>query len=242
MAASPAVSAERPVVVVVEDEEDVRNLVAFNLRAASFEVVSVDNMAGAFEEVVRRPPAVVVLDRMLPDGDGIDICARIRADPALFDVAVLILTARGSERDRLTGLAALADDYVVKPFSVRELVARVRVLASLAADRRLARTSGKSGEQYRWRDLVVDVESHRVLTRRTSIELRPLEFKLLVALFKARGALVLRHHLLHAIWGKESTVRPRLVDVHVWRLRERLGAHGDLIATVHGAGYRLAEE
>lgn len=242
MAATAGVRSDLPVVVVVEDEDDVRNLLAFNLRAAELAVVTADSVAAAIDEVERRVPTVLIVDRMLPDGDGIELCARIRAEPRFWDVAVLMLTARGSEQDRLDGLAGGADDYVVKPFSVRELVARVRILVSLADDRRLARASRSTGERFRWRDLDVDVASHRVVAGGKEIELRPLELKLLLALFRARGALLTRDHLLRAIWGEDATARPRLVDIHVWRLRERLGAHGDVVVTVHGSGYRLAGE
>jgi DNA-binding response OmpR family regulator len=232
----------RPVVVVVEDEDDVRNLVTHHLRPLDLDVVSVGSIAAATHEIERRAPALVVLDRMLPDGDGTELCARIRADERLFDVAVLMLTARGEEMDRVAGLAVGADDYVVKPFSVRELVARVRVLVTMEAVRRLARTLSRSGELYRWRDLIIDVERQRVVAAGMAIELRPLELKLLVALCRARGAVLTRRDLRVAIWGEDLDVRPRLVDMHVWRLRGRLGTHGEAVETVLGLGYRLAAE
>ena len=231
-----------PRVLIVEDEDVVRDLVAFNLRAADLEVVTVDSIAGAMAQVEREPPDVLVFDRMLPDGDGLELCWRMRAEPRFVDVALLVLSALGAEGERVEGLELGADDYVVKPFSVRELVARVRLLASLAVDRRIARASGRKGAQLRWRDLTVDVDSQRARIGTREINLRPLELKLLHRLFEANGELVTRTELLNAVWGVDSTARPRLVDVHVWRLRARLEDHGDLIATVHGSGYRVAEE
>ena len=242
MEASAAQRVDRPVVVVVEDEEDVRNLVAMSLRAADLDVVSVESLAAARAEVERRAPAVVVVDRMLPDGDGIELCARIRAEPRFLDVGLLLLTALGSEQDRLDGLAVGADDYVVKPFSVRELVARVRVLVALADDRRVARAAGETGDRFQWRDLEIDAASHRAFAAGREIDLRPLEMKILVALFRARGAMLSRADLVRVIWGDDSDVRPRLVDIHVWRLRERLAEWADVVVTVHGSGYRIATD
>jgi len=185
-----------PRVVVVEDEDDVRDLIAFNLRAAHLDVVTVDSLGAELAQVEREAPDILVFDRMLPDGDGLVLCGRMRAEPRFVDVARFVLSALGSERDRVVGLELGADDYVVKPFSVRELVARVRLLGALAVDRRGARANGRKGEQLRWRNLVVDVDSQRALSGGREIALRPLEFKLLQALFAARGRRLSRSELL----------------------------------------------
>ena len=242
MAASTSVRVARPVVVVLEDEEVIRDLIAFNLRLAHVDVRVVDSIAAAVEEVEHQVPDVLVVDRMLPDGDGLELCSRMRAEPRFADVGLLLLTALGSEDDRVSGLAVGADDYVVKPFSVRELVARVNLLAALAVDRRTARASGRKGTLLRWRDLVVDLDAHRVHAGLRELALRPLEFKLLKMLLEARGAPISRGDLLHEVWGHDSPTRAKSVDVHVWRLRSRLGEYGALIETVQGFGYRLADE
>jgi two-component system, OmpR family, phosphate regulon response regulator PhoB len=240
MTAAAISESTKPVVVFVEDDEDVGNLVAFNLRAANLDVVTIEDIASAPAAVARHHPLVIVVDRMLPDGDGITLCTRFRADAQLRDVGLLLLSALGSENDRIDGFAAGADDYVVKPFSVRELVARVRILVDLASDRRAARASGRKDASFRWRQLVVDAASCRVMLRGAAIELRPVELKLLCKLIEARGAVLSRAAILKAVWGAETAPHTRAVDVHIQRLRVALGDHQDVVETVHGAGYRLA--
>src|SRR5690349_10585117 len=155
---------EPDVVLVVDDEEDIRRLVSFNLEEAGFRVAAVETGGAALTELPRLAPAVVVLDLMLPDVSGTEVCRRLRADPALADAAVLMLTARGDEYDRVLGFEVGADDYVVKPFSVRELVMRVKGLAVRARERRLARAHSErdEGERFRWSGLEIDPVRHRV--------------------------------------------------------------------------------
>src|SRR5678810_388452 len=177
-----ATNASGDVVLVVDDEEDIRRLVTFNLDEAGFRVESVENGTRALEAAARLHPAVFVLDLMLPDLSGTEVCRRLRADPELADAAVLMLTARGDEYDRVLGFEVGADDYVVKPFSVRELTMRVRGLAVRARERRLARGARDEGRRLSWRGLSVDPVRHRVYAGDEELTLRPLEYKLIALL------------------------------------------------------------
>jgi two-component system phosphate regulon response regulator PhoB len=232
-------------ILVVDDEDPLRRLVAFNLAEAGFSVVEAGTARDAFVAARSAAPAVVVLDLMLPDTNGIVVCTAVRADPELQDMGVLILSARGDERDRLAGLAAGADDYVVKPFSVRELVHRVRRLARWTRERRLARSwpseplrAAEPSRWLSWRKLRVDIARHQVHDDGVEIVLRPLEFRLLVLFLSNPGRLFTRTELLVEIWGVERS-ESRTVDTQICRLRERLGPHGCSIETVPGFGYRL---
>jgi len=229
------------VVLVVDDEEDIRRLVTFNLDEAGFRVEAVDTGTIALSAATRLRPAVVVLDLMLPDLSGTEVCRRLRADPDLADAAILMLTARGDEYDRVLGFEVGADDYVVKPFSVRELVMRVRGLAVRARERRLARGASDEGKRLQWRGLEVDPIRHRVTIDGAELGLRPLEYKLLAIFVEHPGKVFSRTDLLQEVWGISPETNTRTVDTHIRRLRERLGAFSEAIETVHGFGYRLRD-
>lgn len=229
-------------VLVVDDEEDIRRLVSFNLDEAGFRVETVDTGAGALAAAAQLRPAVFVLDLMLPDISGTELCRRLRANPELADAAVLMLTARGDEYDRVLGFEVGADDYVVKPFSVRELVMRVRGLAVRARERRLARGASDEGKRLRWRGLEIDPIRHRVTIDGAELGLRPLEYKLLAIFVEHPGRVLSRTELLQEVWGISPDTNTRTVDTHIRRLRERLGAYSEAIETVHGFGYRLRAE
>jgi len=229
------------VVLVVDDEEDIRRLVSFNLDEAGFRVEAVDTGAGALAAAARLAPSVIVLDLMLPDISGTEVCRRLRADPALADAAVLMLTARGDEYDRVLGFEVGADDYVVKPFSVRELVMRVKGLAVRARERRLARGANDEGKRLRWRGLEIDPTRHRVTIDGSELALRPLEYKLLAIFIEHPGRVFSRTELLQEVWGISPETNTRTVDTHIRRLRERLAAYSEAIETVHGFGYRLRD-
>ena len=231
-------------ILIVDDEPDLRQLVTFNLREAGFEVDAVGSGQAGLALAGKTRPAVIVLDLMLPDVQGTQVCRQLRADPVLADTAVLMLTARGDEADRLLGFEVGADDYVVKPFSVRELVMRVRALARRTAERRAARAvvTGKGGEaRLRWKGLELDPVRHRVTLDDIELSLRPLEFKLIQILLENPGRVLTRAQLLEEVWGISGDASSRTVDTHVRRLRERLGVYGDAVETVHGFGYRLKE-
>jgi DNA-binding response OmpR family regulator len=242
-AALAATRLRAPRIVIAEDEEDVRRLLEFNLEGAGFEVLSLDGIAYVAETAAREEATLLVLDRLLPDGDGIHVCREIRRDERLRDLGILLLTALGSEADRLAGLSAGADDYVVKPFSVREVVARARILVSAVEARRKAKQAHPSEARiFRWRDLLVDVRRHRVLGAGIEIELRPFEFVLLLTFLETPNEVWSRDKLIAKLWDGEVAASRRTIDVHVRRLRERLGPFGDVVETVHGVGYRLRAE
>ncbi len=228
-------------VLVVDDEEDIRRLVSFNLDEAGFRVEAVDTGAAALEAATRLRPAVLVLDLMLPDLSGTEVCRRVRADPDLADGAVLMLTARGDEYDRVLGFEVGADDYVVKPFSVRELVMRVKGLAVRARERRLARGASDEGKRLVWRGLEIDPVRHRVTIDGVELTLRPLEYKLIAIFIEHPGRTFSRTDLLQEVWGISPDTNTRTVDTHIRRLRERLGPSSEAIETVHGFGYRLRD-
>jgi two-component system, OmpR family, phosphate regulon response regulator PhoB len=228
-------------VLVVDDEEDIRRLVGFNLTEAGFRVESVETGEAALAEAVKSKPSVVVLDLMLPDLSGMEVCRRLRADPECADAAILMLTARGDEYDRVLGFEVGADDYVVKPFSVRELVMRVKGLAVRARERRLARGATDDGKRLRWRGLEIDAARHRVIIDGAELTLRPLEYKLLSIFVEHPGRVLSRTELLQEVWGISPETNTRTVDTHIRRLRERLGAYSEAIETVHGFGYRLRD-
>jgi len=228
-------------ILIVDDEPDLRQLVTFNLREAGFEVDAVGSGQAGLALAARVRPAVVVLDLMLPDLPGTEICRQLRADPVLADSGILMLTARGDEYDRLVGFEAGADDYVVKPFSVRELVLRVRALARRIAERRAARSTIGSDLKLRRAGLELDPIRHRVFVDGEELALRPLEFKLIHLLLEHPGRVFTRAQLLEEVWGITGEVGTRTVDTHVRRLRERLGSCGEAVETVHGFGYRLRD-
>src|SRR5580693_5100315 len=228
-------------ILLVDDEPDLRQLVTFNLREAGFEVDAVGSGQAGLALASRLRPAVVVLDLMLPDVSGMEVCRALRADPLLAEVAVLMLTARGDEYDRVMGFEVGADDYVVKPFSVRELVMRVKALARRTAERRAARATTGGDRKLRWKGLELDPVRHRVFIDDEELQLRPLEFKLIHLLLEHPGRVFTRGQLLQEVWGISGEASSRTVDTHVRRLRERLGAYGEAVETVHGFGYRLKE-
>jgi DNA-binding response OmpR family regulator len=226
-------------VLVVDDERDVCRLLTFSLEQAGFEVASASTAADALLSAGRKPPVVMVLDVGLPDLSGFDVCRKIRADQELADIGIVMLTALGSREDRITGLEAGADDYVVKPFDVQEIVLRVRALARRISERDTARAvpAGATGQLLRSGTLTVDPTSFEVRGDGQLLALRPLELKLLMTLLGEPGRVFSREDLLRTVWEIEHG-SVRTVDVHVRRLRINLGQWADQIETVPGFGYR----
>ncbi|HLB08388.1 MAG TPA: response regulator transcription factor [Gemmatimonadaceae bacterium] len=230
---APIGSGER--VLVVDDEPDICALVAYHLAKAGFRVSTASTGPEALASAREEQPALVVLDLMLPGLSGYDVLSRMRADEGTRDVAVLMLTARREEEDRIRGLSLGADDYLTKPFSPQELVLRV------AAILRRARGTGggPSGDSLGIGPLRIDRAAHRVTVDGTEVELTPTEYKLLLTLAERRGRVQARAHLLETVWEAAPDIQTRTVDMHVQRLRTKLGAAGGLIETVRGFGYRL---
>lgn len=226
-------------VLVVDDEPDVGRLLSYSLGQAGFDVQSVTTGADALLAAGRQPPVVVVLDVGLPDLSGIEVCKKLRADRELADVGIIMLTALGGREDRIVGLEAGADDYVVKPFDVEEIVLRVRALARRINERVSARGAQPTSPPTLLRSgpLTVDTVTHDVRGDDTLLAVRPLEFKLLSTLLADPGRVFTREELLRQVWEIEHG-SVRTVDVHVRRLRLNLGAYADQIETVPGFGYR----
>ena len=228
-------------VLIVEDETDLRELLTYNLSAAGFTVQSVENGTDGLAAVQKFAPDVVLLDLMLPDIPGTEVCRRIRGgEVGARQPAVMMLTAKGEEIDRVVGFELGADDYVVKPFSVRELVLRVGAIM-----RRPPAANGTSAPQrrrYAVGPLELDVDGHHVFVNGKEVHVSTLEMRLLVYLVEHRGRVRSREDLLEDVWGYKPGVSTRTIDTHVKRLRDKRGIAGGLIETVRGTGYRLSAE
>jgi two-component system phosphate regulon response regulator PhoB len=229
-------------VVIIEDERDVSRLLEFNLRSAGFVVMSAATGGEGLAAVRANPPDVIVLDLMLPDQSGYDVCKAVRADAATADTGVLMLTAKGEAEDRILGLEVGADDYVVKPFVVREVVLRVTALANRLAERRARPAAGDPSGVLKVGPIELDPVTHDVRINGTPSQLRPLEYKLLQLLVSDPGRVFSREELLEQVWEMRGDINTRTVDVHVRRLRVSLGAAADVIETVHGFGYRAKRD
>jgi two-component system phosphate regulon response regulator PhoB len=228
-------------VVIIEDERDVARLLEFNLRGANFAVDSATTAAEGLVLVKAQNPDVVLLDLMLPDRSGYEVCKAIRADAATADIGVLMLTAKGEPEDRILGLEVGADDYVVKPFVVREVVLRVTAIANRLAERR-ARSTTSTGATLKAGAIELDPVTHDVRIGGALTQLRPLEYKLLQLLVSDPGRVFSREELLEQVWEMRGDINTRTVDVHVRRLRVSLGPAADVIETVHGFGYRAKRD
>jgi len=225
-------------ILVVEDEADLAELVAYNLQQEGYSVAVARDGAGALSELRRQRPDLVVLDVMLPDISGTEVCRRIRRDAATERLPVVMLTAKGEEVDRIVGFEVGADDYIPKPFSPRELVLRVAAVLRRAAPP----VDAVDAEAIEVGALLIDVPRHRVRVSEEDVPLTALEFKLLLDLASRRGRVQTRDALLERVWGYAPGIETRTVDTHVKRLREKLGAASDYIETVRGVGYRMREE
>jgi two-component system, OmpR family, phosphate regulon response regulator PhoB len=223
----------RPKILVVEDDSDILKLLEYNIGGAGFEVLTSQDGHEALVLAKRQLPALVVLDLMLPGIDGLEICKELKRNPETAGIPVIMLTARGEEVDRIVGLELGADDYVVKPFSPRELILRIRaVLRRLVAEAATTTILQEEGLQ-------VDLQAHRVLVDGQPLELTATEFKLLVELIRSRGKVQSRDQLLDKVWGYQFEGYARTVDTHVRRLRQKLAHYADWVETVRGVGYRF---
>jgi len=227
------VSDER--ILVVDDERDITALVAYHLAKAGYRVTTAGTGPAALEAIEAEPPDLVVLDLMLPGRSGFEVLEELRRRDETRTVGVILLTARREEPDRIRGLASGADDYLTKPFSPEELVLRVgAVLRRLRAP-----AASGGGSVLKIGPIAIDRAAHTVKVKGTAIELTRIEFRLLHLLAERRGRVQTRPQLLESVWEARSDIQTRTVDMHVQRLRSKLGAAGDLIETVRGFGYRM---
>ena len=225
----------KPKILVVDDEPEAVELVEFNLKQAGFDVATAADGAEALKKARAVSPALILLDLMLPEIDGLEVCKLLRRDPATAGIPIIMLTAKAAEIDRVLGLELGADDYVTKPFSPRELVLRIRKIL----DRR--KPAAEKREIIRLGDLQIDVAKHLVTWRGKSIDLTATEFKLLTVLVQRAGRVQSRDQLLRDVWEYDSLIDTRTVDTHMRRLREKLGPAGKHLDTVRGVGYRFIE-
>jgi len=221
-------------ILVVEDEKDLVDVLMYNLNKEGYMVESALDGSTAMKVLQKDPvPDMLILDLMLPDMQGFDICRYVRSNNRLRNTPVIMLTAKGEEIDRVVGFEVGADDYVVKPFSVRELLLRIKAIL------RRAESAPEAGDVLSYGLLSINIPAHRVIVDEQEVMLTALEFKLLVTLFARRGRVQSRELLLEDVWDIHADVTTRTVDTHVKRLREKLGKAGAYIETVRGVGYRF---
>jgi two-component system alkaline phosphatase synthesis response regulator PhoP len=224
-------------IYLLEDDSSIRELVCYTLEKTGSAARGFGTPSDFYKAMAEELPELVILDVMLPEEDGLSILVRLRSDKKTADLPVIMLTAKSSEFDKVTALDKGADDYIVKPFGIMELVARVKAVA-----RRSAKHKQNEGEVYSAANLTLSVARHEVLVGGEPVSLTYKEFELLCLLFKNRGVVLDRDRILSDIWGYEFDGENRTVDVHVRTLRQKLGAAGDVVETVRGVGYKISEE
>ena len=224
-------------ILIVEDEPDIVELLVYNLHQAGFETDAVLNGADALEQVKIQQPDLVLLDLLLPEVDGLEVCRTLKRDPETTGIPIIMLTAKGEAIDRIVGLELGADDYITKPFSPREVLLRVRAVLRRAPN--LPRN--RPANQIQIDNLKIDIDRHQVFSNGDVIDLTATEFKILSLFAHSPGRVFTRSILMDAVWGQEYYGIERTMDTHVSRLRRKLGQFGERIETVHGVGYRLKE-
>jgi two-component system phosphate regulon response regulator PhoB len=223
-------------ILVVDDEPDALELIQYNLRAAGYEVVTAADGEEALKKARASQPALVILDVMLPEIDGLEVCKALRREPATAAIPIVMLTAKAAEIDRVLGLELGADDYVTKPFSPRELVLRVKSLLR----RRVP--ADPEPQNFDFTDLRIDIPRHEVFVRNKVVDLTATEFKLLTVLAERRGRVQSREALLRDVWEYDNFIDTRTVDTHMRRLRDKLGDAARYLDTVRGVGYRFVDK
>ena len=223
-------------ILIIEDEPDIRRNLEYNLGREGFNASSVGTLDKAYKKIKSKKFDLILLDLMLPDGSGLDLCKKIKSNSETEATPIIILTAKDDEVDKVVGFELGADDYVTKPFSVRELILRVKAI--------LKRSDTKTKEvvevERQFGDLKIDVDSHEVHVDSKLIELTALEFRLLKELVDKRGRVQSRDQLLSEVWGYNAEVTTRTVDTHIKRLREKLGSMGKYVQTIRGVGYKFS--
>tara|TARA_B100000161_G_scaffold53989_1_gene35439 strand:+ start:1335 stop:2039 length:705 start_codon:yes stop_codon:yes gene_type:complete len=227
------------IILVIEDEPDINKTISYNLLTEGFEPISAYNLLEADDWIQSNSPDLILLDLMLPDGSGLDFCKRIKSKDKFNNIPIIILTAKDDEVDKVVGFELGADDYVTKPFSVRELILRIKAILK----RKTISSHSEnvdSNESKEFGKLKIDADSHEVFIDNNEIILTALEFKLLKHLVDRRGRVQTRDQLLSDVWGYSAQITTRTVDTHVKRLREKLGIMGKHVETIRGVGYRFS--
>ena len=224
-------------IVVIEDEDDILEVIAYNLKREGYEVVTSTSGEDGLEKIEKSSPHLVVLDLMLPEIDGIELCRKLKSDPLTRAIPVIMVTAKGEESDVVLGLGVGADDYITKPFSPRELVARVKAVLR----RSHTRPEGESRERIARGGVVIDPQRHDVQVDGDPVTLTATEFRLLHFLASHPGRVFTRDHLLSRVIGEDAIVIDRNIDVHVRAIRKKLGPYRELIETIRGVGYRFKD-
>jgi two-component system phosphate regulon response regulator PhoB len=221
-------------ILIIEDEPDIRKTLEYNITREGYEVISASSLSEGRQKLESDSFTLLLLDLMLPDGSGLDLFRELKQDKSLSTMPVIILTAKDDEVDKVVGFELGADDYVTKPFSVRELILRVKAVL-----KRGERKSDNMEVQRQFGELKIDVDSHEVYVNDDHVSLTALEFKLLRQLVDRRGRVQSRDQLLSDVWGYSSDVTTRTVDTHIKRLREKLGDMGKYVQTIRGVGYKF---
>ena len=222
-------------ILIIEDEPDIRKTLEYNISREGYKVVSASSLSEGKEQINSSDFSLILLDLMLPDGSGLDLCREIKSDKDKSPTPIIILTAKDDEVDKVVGFELGADDYVTKPFSVRELILRIKAI--------LKRGESKKETlevQRQFGELTMDIDSHEVFVNSEQIILTALEFRLLRQLVDRRGRVQSRDQLLSDVWGYSSEVTTRTVDTHIKRLREKLGTMGKYVQTIRGVGYKFS--
>ena len=222
-------------ILVIEDEPDIRRNLEYNISREGFNVITAGSLSEAEEIVNSTSLSLILLDLMLPDGSGLDLCKKFKSNSKTDSIPIIILTAKDDEVDKVVGFELGADDYVTKPFSVRELVLRIKAILKRGQTKKeVVEVERQFG------DLKIDIESHEVFVDSVQIDLTALEFKLLNQLVETRGRVQSRDQLLQDVWGYSAEVTTRTVDTHIKRLRNKLGSMGKYVQTIRGVGYKFA--
>ena len=222
-------------ILVIEDEPDIRRNLEYNITREGYNVLTAASLSEAEHIVNKQSISLILLDLMLPDGSGLELCKKLKANSETEAIPIIILTAKDDEVDRVVGFELGADDYVTKPFSVRELILRIKAILKRGQTKKeVVEVERQLG------DLKIDIESHEVYVNEIQIDLTALEFKLLNQLVDTRGRVQSRDHLLEEVWGYSSEVTTRTVDTHIKRLRHKLGSMGKYVQTIRGVGYKFS--
>jgi len=225
-------------ILIVEDEKDIRNLIEWHLQTEDYSVLKAGDGIKGLDLAVEHIPDLIILDLMLPGMDGLNVCKALKKNPKTENIPVVMLTAKGEEVDRIVGLELGADDYMVKPFSPRELTLRIRAILK----RLDKKPEGSEETKLKYRELTIDMDSYRVWIQEKEVSLTVTEFKLLLELLQNKGRVRTRDQLLDHVWGYQFDGYARTVDTHIRRLRQKLGdEYSDTIVTVRGIGYRFKE-